>query len=76
MLGLYTKAFNEEEALADRFEAALTEVEAGIGRGTALDKATLRPLVHGGYSTAAALLTGRFTLRKKRWAAEGSLSAR
>ena len=76
LLGLYAKAFTEEEALADRFEAALTEVEAGIGRGTALDKATLRPLVHGGYSTAAALLTGRFTLRKERWASEGSLPAR
>ena len=76
LLDLYAKSLDEEEALADRFATALAGVEAEIRGGAPLTQATLRPLVHGGERTAAALLQGRFALRKKRGAAEEALGGR
>ena len=76
LLDLYAMSLDEEEALADRFAAALTKVEAETGGGSPLDKTVLRPLVHGGHATAVALLDKRFTLRRKRWDAEESVRAR
>ena len=76
LLGLYARSLDEEEALADRFEAASEVVEAALSGGAPLSEIEYRSLVHGGERTAAALLQGRFALRLKRGAAHETFEGR
>ena len=56
---------DEEAALADRFEAVLSEAEAALRAGGPLPGALRARLVHGGARTASALLERRARLRFK-----------
>ena len=76
LLGLYAESLDEEETLADRFAAALTEVETPAQSGTAPARGEFMGLVHGGERSAAALLQSRFALRLKRGAAHEGLEGR
>lgn len=76
LLEAYVELLHEEEALADRFAAALTEAEATIPDKAPMPKRVLWRLVHGGEKSAAALLQRRFALRMKRGAAAESLQDR
>lgn len=76
LLKAYTELLQEEEALADRFAAVLTEAEAAIPDKAPMPKAVLWRLVHGGEKSVAALLQRRFALRLARGAAVEALEGR
>lgn len=76
LLRAYAELLHEEEALADRIAAALTEAEAGIPQNAPMPRSVLWRLVHGGEKSAAALLQRRFFLRMERGAAAEALEGR
>lgn len=76
LLKAYSELLQEEEALVDRFAAALTEAEAAIPDKAPVPKPVLWRLVHGGEKSAAALFQRRFALRLERGAAAEALESR
>ena len=76
LLKAYADLLQEEEALADRFAAALTEAEAAIPDEAPMPKPVLWRLVHAGEKSAAALIQRRFALRMERGAAAEALEGR
>ncbi len=76
LLRAYVASLDEEDALADRFAAALAEIEPTIRSGAAVTEAHFWSLVHGGMRTAAGLLARRFALRMKRRSAAEALGRR
>ncbi len=72
----YERSMQAEDALADRFEAALDEVEVAMRRRAPLSDTGYLSLVHGGERTAAALLQERFAHRLERGAAYEALQGR
>lgn len=76
LLEAYAESLREEEDLADRIAAVLTEAEAAIPDNAPVPEPVLWHLIHGGEKSAAALLQRRFALRMKRGAAAEALQDR
>lgn len=72
----YERSMQAEDALADRFEGILDEVEAALRDGAPLSETKYLSLVHGGQGSSAVLLQDRFTRRIERGAAQETFEDR